>query len=189
MASRLGYFYRLALSKYPTATQAIQVSLIMGSSDLIAQCAIEKAPLNAINWRRTAQFSGMGLLLVGPTLKFWYGKLDIIVSRNQKEWKRAVKKVSLDQLLFAPCFTAVFTSSLSAIQGLKPNEIVERLKRDYCNILIMNYKIWPAAQLINFAVIPLNFQVVFAQFVAVIWNTYLSMTLGNSEVAEPREKV
>ncbi|XP_055913172.1 mpv17-like protein [Eupeodes corollae] len=181
MATVLRNIYRQALHKYPTTTQSVQVSLLMASSDIIAQCGVEKTPFDKINWLRTGQFSCMGLFFVGPTLKIWFGRLEAIVSPHQKAWQRSVKKVAIDQILWAPFFIGSFTVVLGVVQGLKPNEIKERLQTDYVEVLKSNYKLWPAAQLVNFALIPLNFQVVFAQTVAVLWNIYLSMALASNK--------
>ena len=40
--------------------------------------------------------------------------------------------------------------------------------------VVANWKLWVPAQLINFGLVPLHFQVLFANGVAVAWNTYLS---------------
>lgn len=173
--------YKSAIRKFPIASQAVQASLLMGVGDVIAQHAVEKVPLNSLNFRRTAEFSALGLFLVGPTLRFWYGRLDKLVSPKQVAWKVAVKKASLDQFVFAPAFIVVFTSSISFMQGMNTESVVERLKAEYTTILKTNYVIWPTAQLINFALVPLNYQVLFVQMVAIIWNTYLSLKLGNVE--------
>uniref|UniRef100_T1GT30 Mitochondrial inner membrane protein Mpv17 n=1 Tax=Megaselia scalaris TaxID=36166 RepID=T1GT30_MEGSC len=139
--------YKTALRRHPIASQAVQASLLMGAGDVIAQCAVENVPLNSINLRRTAEFSALGLFLVGPTLRFWYGRLDRIVSPKQVAWKVSIKKASLDQFLFAPAFIVLFTSSISVMQGMNAESVVERLKSEYTTILKTNYIIWPAAQL------------------------------------------
>lgn len=173
--------YKSALRRYPIATQAVQASLLMGAGDVIAQHAVEKVPMKELNLRRTAEFSALGLFLVGPTLRFWYGRLDRLISPKQVAWKVAVKKASLDQFVFAPAFIVLFTGSISYMQGMNTESVVQRLKSEYATILKANYMIWPTAQLINFALIPLSYQVLFVQIVAIIWNTYLSLKLGNVE--------
>ncbi|XP_055846171.1 mpv17-like protein [Episyrphus balteatus] len=184
MALALRNLYRQAMHKYPTTAQSVQVSMLMATSDIIAQCGVEKTPIDKINWLRTGQFSCMGLVFVGPALKIWYGRLEAIVNPNQKAWQRGIKKVALDQIAFAPFFIGAFTTTLGVIQGHKPSEIMESLRTDYFEVLKSNYMLWPAAQLVNFALIPLNFQVVFAQSVAVLWNIYLSMALASDKKTE-----
>lgn len=98
---------------------------------------------------------------------------------------KSVKKVVADQLLCAPAFLAVFIAVLGALQGENVNGIQKRIQHDYKDILLANYCIWPAVQLANFALVPLNFQVLAVQFVAIFWNTYLSYTTNRSRTQTP----
>ena len=49
-------------------------------------------------------------------------------------------------------------------------------------MLLGFYKLWPAAQVVNFYVIPLKFRVNFSNIVSLFWNTYVSW-LANRPVA------
>lgn len=85
-----------------------------------------------------------------------------------------LKKVACDQLIFAPSFLALFIVTLGAIQREDFDVIVYKFKRDYPDILLANYKLWPAVQLVNFYFVPLHYQVLVVQIVAILWNSYLS---------------
>ena len=40
--------------------------------------------------------------------------------------------------------------------------------------LVANWKLWPAANFLNFKFVPLDYRVLFTNIVAIIWNIYLS---------------
>lgn len=82
--------------------------------------------------------------------------------------------MAADQLIFAPGFLAIFLPVLGVVKGKSWEENKRDVKGQYLDIVLMNWTIWPAFQIINFSLVPLNMQVVFVQVLAIIWNTYLS---------------
>lgn len=47
----------------------------------------------------------------------------------------------------------------------------------------MNWKVWPAVQIINFSVVPVHYQVLVANTVSIWWNSYLSY-MNFAKIAE-----
>ncbi|KAG8227635.1 hypothetical protein J437_LFUL008712 [Ladona fulva] len=179
MSSILKVYQRLLL-KHPTKLQALQTGLLMGIGDLIAQTAIEEKNLKNVDYVRTTRFFGIGFFIAGPGLKFWYGFLDKRIAKGRTGVAVTLKKVFLDQAVFAPNFLASFIVLLGFLGNEPWFKIKEKLQRDYCDILITNYKVWPTVQIVNFYVMPLQYQVLFVQIVALFWNTYLSWKTNNS---------
>lgn len=59
------------VSKKELLLMATQTGLLMGGGDLIAQVFVEKTPTNKLNWKRTAQFFGIGFVAVIMTICFF----------------------------------------------------------------------------------------------------------------------
>ncbi|XP_016986578.1 mpv17-like protein [Drosophila rhopaloa] len=158
--------------------EGINVAAIMGMGDTIAQLFIEKKSLDDWDAARTLRFSALGLVFVGPVLRQWYLFLEKRVPKTHTPMRRGVTKMLLDQGLFAPPFTLVMSFLVPMVNGEPVDKIRKRISESYLTIMARNYMLWPAAQIINFSFVPLGYQVVFAQCVALIWNCYLSMMLN-----------
>lgn len=87
---------------------------------------------------------------------------------------RTVQKVFVDQFVFAPIFLAALLSVIGYSQHQDVEKVKDKMKNDYLDILTSNYAVWPWVQLINFRFVPLNYQVLLTQSVAVLWNIYFS---------------
>ena len=55
------------------------------------------------------------------------------------------------------------------------NKAKDKLHNTLWPTLIENWKVWPAAQILNFSVVPLKYQILFVNCVAIWWNFVLSM--------------
>ncbi|XP_011297995.1 protein Mpv17 [Fopius arisanus] len=170
--SQLLNLYRHLLGKYPFRVQAIQAGALMALGDQIAQNLVEGRNFEEIDYSRTMKFYAIGFCIGGPTTFTWYRLLDKHI--GSKGGLVAAKKVACDQLLFAPCFIGVLLSSIGFMQGNSLNSVREKLQKEYLDILRNNYKVWPMVQMINFAFVPLQYQVLVVQSVAVLWNSYVS---------------
>lgn len=166
----------------------------MGTGDFLAQTVIEKQKLAQLDYIRTLKFFSIGFcvavsgkfslewrceitwfdfLLQGPGLRKWYGTLDAKCTATTRIGRTA-QKVFIDQIVFAPLFLAGLLSLIGFSQHQDIDKVKEKLKNDYKDILIANYSLWPWVQILNFSVVPLNYQVLLTQTVAVFWNIYFS---------------
>ncbi|XP_060518867.1 protein Mpv17 [Cylas formicarius] len=170
--------YQRLLKDRFVLVQALQTGILMGTSDVIAQFVIEKKKLKEYQFKRTGQFAIFGMTFVGPTLAIWYRLLARYIGQA-KSSKVTLQKVACDQCIFAPTFLVFFISGINFIQGKDATHIKNELALKYKDILLTNYQIWPAVQLINFYLVPLNYQVLLVQSVAIFWNTYLSWKTQN----------
>ena len=113
--------------------------------------AEERKPFN---FKRTQTFFIMGTFFVAPILHTMYSK---ILPRLVPEVTStgALKKLAIDQLVAAPLIIVLFYPAINFVEGKPFSHAVEDLKSKYYATMVANYKIWPAANLINFMFIPI----------------------------------
>lgn len=76
---------------------------------------------------------------------------------------------------------AQLVAIISFMQHQSLTKVQEKLRREYLDILIANYYVWPWVQLVNFRFVPLNYQVPLTQIVAIMWNIYISWKTNKNE--------
>merc|ERR1711916_357935 len=122
-----------------------------------------------------------GLAISGPCLHYWYQFLGRRIGGTGL--KKGIKTMLVDQCIFAPSIILTFFVATSAIEGKGPAEIKQKLDRDLLTAVKGNYVLWPAAQLINFTLIPTKFAVLYVSNVAVCWNTYICWLTSREDPA------
>ncbi|KAJ9594297.1 hypothetical protein L9F63_014302 [Diploptera punctata] len=142
----------------------------MAVGDVTCQLVVDKKTLQTLDGVRVLKFGSIGLFFVGPVLLNWYRFLH----RMLKPPYLPLKKVACDQLFCAPLLLFTITSAVSLLENNGIEETKHRLRESYLQILMANYKLWPLVQTVNFSFVPLNYQVLVVQTVAIFWNTYLS---------------
>eukprot|EP00904_Undaria_pinnatifida_P007476 jgi/Undpi1/3859/HiC_scaffold_16.g07227.m1 len=131
-----------------------------------------------IDWGRAARFTLIGATFLAPVLHTWYGFL----ARRLPGTAAAtvVKRVALDQLVFAPVFLASFLSVVMLLDG-NAAKIEPKLRADYTATVASNWGYWIPAQMINFRFVAPVYQVLYSNSVGFVWNIYLSYQ-ANKEV-------
>lgn len=96
----------------------------------------------------------MGTFYIAPILHVSYSK---ILPRLVPELTAvgAVKKLLIDQLVAAPLILLFFFPAINIVEGRSIGQAIEDLKSKYVATMIANYKIWPAANLVNFMFVPI----------------------------------
>jgi len=72
----------------------------------------------------------------------------------------ALKRVAFDQLLFAPAGLACFFTFMTVAEGGGKRDVVRKFQDVYFPALKANFMVWPAVQMLNFRVVPMQFQIV-----------------------------
>jgi protein Mpv17 len=91
---------------------------------------------------------------------------------------QVASKVAIDQVLWAPVFTAVFFGYLGLTEGKSQKQIVDKIKNDTWTGVTTSWKFWPLAHTINFALVPTQHRLLYVNTLQVGYNMILSL-LGN----------
>jgi len=93
----------------------------------------------------------------------------------------AMKMVALDQLIFAPVGIATFFTVMTVAEGGGRRAVTHKLRDMYLPTLKANFMVWPLVQIINFRLMPLQFQLPFVSTVGIAWTAYLSLSNAAEE--------
>ena len=144
----------------------------MGAGDFIAQVVIERRAPLTYETSRTVRFLGVGLLVFGPGMHFWYTNLDRFVKGSRN--RMVMKKLVMDQAIFLPFYLAGFIALMAVLRRENKKEIQQKMERDFQPMLMTSYALWPAVQTFNFYLIPGHHRVLVINFVGLLWNTYIA---------------
>ncbi|XP_046393885.1 protein Mpv17-like [Ischnura elegans] len=183
--------YLRLLENHPWKVQSIQTGILMSAGDVISQTVVEKKKFSEMDPVRVARFGALGVVFMGPALWAWYQTLHRFVGPGGGGAKArmvlGLKKVFWDQVVLAPPFYAVFIVVNGAVQQQDWQSIRNSMDSSFKDIMINNWKLWPAVQFVNFSFVPLKFQVLFEQSFCLIWNTYLAWKINRSQDNEELE--
>jgi len=166
-------FYLRKLDEKPIVTTTLSTAGLFTAGDIFAQNLVEKRYTHA-PWdiTRTIRVGAVGLLFMGPSYSVWYRGLDkLIVGSGIKQ---TLKKVALDQGIMAWVFCAWFVMANAVLSGHNLDAAWSEWTTHRRDIMEANYKLWPAAQILNFTFVPSAHRVLFVNLVSIGWNTFLA---------------
>ncbi|OQV05416.1 hypothetical protein CLAIMM_10163 [Cladophialophora immunda] len=136
------------------------------------------------DFERLTRFMSYGFLMA-PIQFLWFGRLTKWFPITPKSGTvPALKRVAMDQLIFAPFGLCCFFTFMTVAEGGGKKEVATKFKDVYLPTLRANYILWPAVQILNFRVMPLRFQIPFVSTVGIAWTAYLSLTNSSEDEAQ-----
>jgi len=90
------------------------------------------------------------------------------------KWTKVSSKVLADQFIFSPAYLGVFFYTTGLMRGQSWDECTAHLKEVFWPSLLADCAVWPAAQVINFAFVPVPLQPIYVNVLNVFWNAFLS---------------
>jgi len=189
--------YEDLLDEEPLKTRIWSGFFIGVLGDIICQFATRSGDAFVIDVKRCLIFALWGAFGFTPLAFKWYGGMESALSQDIKF--RFLLKTALDQTVFSTGITTLTFMCITVVEGLlaplewKMNALPRitsqsvlplttlvdhgwtKVTRNLWETLLENWKVWPAVQLLNFSVVPVKFQVLFVNLVAIWWNFVLSM--------------
>lgn len=112
------------------------------------------------DFERLVRFMSYGFIMA-PLQFRWFGFLHkTFPMEGGKATTNALRRVAFDQLLFAPCGLACFFTFMTVTEGGGKRAVVRKFQDVYVPALKANFLVWPLVQVLNFRVIPIQFQIV-----------------------------
>lgn len=169
--------YAKQLHSKPFQTQILTSGVLWGVGDLIAQ-KVSDAPYVG---NRTVYNALYGGLFNGTVGHLWYQKLDAVASMVLKHQPRRVflaAKVAADSLIFGPVHVAAYFMALSLIEHGGVWEIaVEKTRKEFLKTFAVELAVWPAVQTVNFAHVPVKYQLLVVNCVTILDAAFMSWML------------
>lgn len=173
--------------------------------DLIPDSKLLPPPFD---FERLTRFMAYGFAMA-PLQYKWFGFLSrAFPITKTAAFGPAMKRVAFDQLIFAPFGIGCFFTVMTVAEGGGRRAVAHKLRDMYIPTLKANFMVWPAVQIVNFRLMPVQFQLVsllngpcrdeMAMFVAdrllqpfvstigIAWTAYLSLTNASEEVEQAK---
>jgi len=136
------------------------------------------------DFERLTRFMSYGFIMA-PLQFVWFGRLTKWFPIGPKNGNtQALKRVAMDQLIFAPLGLSCFFTFMTVAEGGGRKEVATKFRDIYLPTLRANYILWPAVQIINFRLMPLQFQIPFVSTIGIAWTAYLSLSNSSDDEAQ-----
>lgn len=131
-----------------------------------------------VDFERSAKVGLLGIALNGVALGAWYKVLDKYLGSSRTNMKSVLSKILADQMCYAPFTITSFVTYAAVLNGGGVKKTWEEARHNmsetFVSTWLMDWKIWPAANLVMFRFIPSSYRPSCASLVCVAWQTYLS---------------
>lgn len=176
--------YNAMQKRSPLLTQFESALVIYFIGDLSAQLvgttAFADGEYEPIRGVRAMIIGGISSI---PSYK-WFVFLGRNFNYSTSHWVNIAIKIGINQTFFTPIFNTYFFGMQSFLSGnsweVTRRRLIETVPVSWKN----SWKVWPAVTAFSFTYIQPQNRSVFAGFVAVFWQTYLSWLNKNAEQKE-----
>jgi protein Mpv17 len=120
--------------------------------------------------------------------KSWYGLLLEKIVKIQDPMLGLFARILLDAIIFSPVTVTGYFIWRSMLEGSGLRGASHKLRTRFSSTVLGAWKFWPAANTINFGMIPLEYRVLYSNVLSLFWTGYLTIVNDNSKRAIEDEK-
>ena len=148
---------------------------VLQALGVIISQAVSFGNFNWIDWLEVKVMVTITLVLITPTLLWFYGVLE------RAKLSVAVAVV-VDQFIFSPLFTAAIISSrLYLYNSVKLGDIWPQLSPILPNALVSGWCFWIPARFLILSLFPPDFHLPVSSIFALLWNVVFAMILSTKK--------
>lgn len=167
------------LKKDTLISRSILGGIIVSSGDLLAQTIIEGTSMQNFNYKRYFRSFFMGGCIITPWLYNWYGKIlpnviNISLFNAINPKRKVLLSTIIDQTVNASFCAFLYLTIINYIESYDLSHSLNVFRSNYIDVMIANYYVWPVPMYLIFKYVNVNYRTIFVNFIAVIWNLYLS---------------
>jgi hypothetical protein len=129
----------------------------LNQTDLIPDSKLLPPPFD---FERTVRFMSYGFIMSPLQLRWFKFLSSTFPMSKTSTWLPALKRVAFDQFLFAPAGLACFFTFMTVAEGGGKRAVQKKFQDIYVPALKANWLVWPTVQIINFRVMPIQYQIV-----------------------------
>lgn len=163
--------YLHELEQRPLRTKMISASFIFSLSNIGSQF-ISYGELS--NLKEVFAFATWGGIILSPLNHLWQA----FIAAHGPE--KLLPKIAVDHVFWKMPILWLFLLYQKLMAGVKPEKALQ-----YANttggptapLQWTSVKVWPAVQVVNFTVVPLNLRVLYNNVAAAIWTLYLALAM------------
>ena len=177
---------RRTFQKHPLAANVVTLTLLLGSADITCQ-VIENKGFSNFSVNRLRNMATMGIVYYGPVYFYYYRFLDRKLPGKDRQ--TIFIKLAIDQILFTFPSLCMFYLGM----GLLEHKTFEESKIELKSKLLPTYTtaclFWPAAQFVNFRVVPATYRVVYISMASFVWLIFLSYIKNRQKIPVFLQKI
>jgi len=156
----------------------------LNERDLVPDSRLLPPPFD---FERLTRFMAYGFCMA-PIQFRWFRLLErtFPIGKGAGSLVPVLKRVAFDQLVFAPFGIGLFFTVMTVAEGGGRRAVQNKLRDMYVPTLKANFMVWPAVQLVNFRLMPMQFQLPFVSTVGIAWTAYLSLSNAAEDVEQAK---